>query len=94
VTFTDDANTVETLDPRGIIPGYALLAARIGVEAEDGRWRLSAFGRNLTNHTYYTATTVFVLNSVMSAGGFSAPGGFVGWYAPPRTYGVEASFKF
>lgn len=94
VTFTDDANTVETLDPRGVVPGYALLAARIGVEAEDGRWRVSAYGRNLTNHVYYTASTVFVLNSVMSAGGFSAPGGFVGWYAPPRTYGVEVSFKF
>ena len=94
VTFTDTTNTVETLDPRGIVPGYALLAARIGVEAEDGSWRVSAYGRNLTNHVYYTASTVFVLNSVMSAGGFSAPGGFVGWYAPPRTYGLEASFKF
>ncbi len=94
VTFTDKTNTVETLDPRGVIKGYALLAARIGVEAEDGRWRVSAYGRNLTNHTYYTATTVFVLNSVMSAGGFAAPGGFVGWYAPPRTYGLEATFKF
>ena len=94
LTYTGKANTVETLDPRGIIPAYALLAARLGVESEDGRWRVSAFGRNLTNHVYYTATTVFVLNAVMSAGGFSAPGGFVGWYAPPRTYGIEASYKF
>lgn len=94
VTYTGKANTVETLDPRGVIPAYALLAARLGVEAEDGRWRVSAFGRNLTNHVYYTATTVLVLNSVMSSGGFGGAGGFVGWYAPPRTYGIEASYKF
>ncbi len=94
VTFTDEAYLVETLDPRSKQNGYALLNARVGLEAEGGRWRVSLFGRNLTDQAYYTATQLLVLNGVMSAGGFAAPTGFVGWYAPPRTYGIEASVKF
>ena len=94
IAFTDKSYLLETLDPRSMQNGYALLNARLGVEAEDGRWRISAFGRNLTNKVYYTASQLLVLNGVMSAGGFTAPTGFVGWYAPPRTYGIEASVKF
>lgn len=94
VAFTDTVYLAETLDPRSKQAGFANLGGRIGIEGPDGQWRVAVFGKNLTDHVYYTATTNLILNAVMSAGGASAPGGYVGWYAPPRTYGVEATFKF
>ncbi|MFM8356504.1 MAG: TonB-dependent receptor, partial [Gammaproteobacteria bacterium] len=102
VSFTGKLNTVESLDPRGDEDATTLLAARFGVETEDGRWRVTAFGRNLTDEKYYTASTNLILNSLMSAaapgatppGAFAGAGGYVGWYAPPRTYGIEVSFSY
>ena len=94
VVFTDSAYVIETLDPRGRIKSYALLGARIGVEGQDGRWRLSLFGKNLTDSVYYTSAAVLPLGGLMNAGGGAGANGFVGWYGPPRTYGIEASVKF
>ncbi|MFM8498764.1 MAG: TonB-dependent receptor, partial [Chakrabartia sp.] len=87
VTFTDDDYLAENLDKRSKQQRYGLLNARIGVEAEDGRWRVSAFGRNLTNHDYYTASVDLVFNVAISAAAPGAvhpaacagAGGSVGW---------------
>ena len=34
--------------------GYALLSASIGIASHDDRWRISVFGRNLTDHNFST----------------------------------------
>jgi iron complex outermembrane receptor protein len=99
-SYTDEMNTIVTLDPRGVQPSTTLLGARIGVEQADGRWRVSLYGKNLTDETYFNATTNLILQDVISSGSigpfpnFAPARGYVGWYAPPRTYGIEATYNF
>lgn len=40
-------------DPRLAIDSYALLDLRIGVESDNGRWRVMVFGRNITDKYYW-----------------------------------------
>lgn len=94
VSFTDDQFLTPTLDPRSFEKSYTLFGLRAGVEAQDGRWRLSAYGKNLSDETYYLQTSPHPLGFLMSAGGTAAVDSFVGWYGPPRTYGVELQVKF
>lgn len=62
-------------------PGYGLLNARIGVGAEDGRWTLSLWGRNLTDELYRVSIIPFV-------------GDEVSVFGAPRTYGVRLTGRF
>lgn len=62
------------------MPAYTLLDARIGIESENG-WRLSLYGRNLTDEYYW--------NSVASAGD-----GAVRFTGEPRTFGASFSMRF
>jgi iron complex outermembrane receptor protein len=56
---------------------YALLGAHLGYAA--GRYRVTAYGENLTDVGYYSAIT---------------PGTGHGTPGAPITYGVEATLKF
>lgn len=70
-------------DPRYLITDYGLLNARLtlsDIPVGFGKWRLAAFGRNLTDKEYYI--------SHFNAG---APGAFFG---EPRTYGLELTFEY
>ena len=58
------------------VPGYGILNARIGVRADDGRWDLSVWARNLANKDYFQA---------LSPGGFGLVTGTIG---DPRTLGA------
>jgi iron complex outermembrane receptor protein len=100
VSYTDSNYTISTLDPRGEQSAVTLLGARIGVESAEGRWRVAAYGKNLTDETYFNSSTNLTLQDLLSGG--SIPGfpnaigakGYVGWYAPPLTYGIEATINF
>lgn len=94
VSYTSGQLLEATLDPRGFQEDVTLVGLRLGVERQDGRWRLSAFGKNLTDESYYTSAATHPLATFMSAGGTTAANGFVGWYAPPRTYGAELTVRF
>ena len=83
-----------TLDPRSLQRRFALVNARLGVEGKDGRWSAALFGRNLGDEAYYINTASQPQAAFMSAGGKSAPNGWVGFYGPPRTYGVELTYQF
>lgn len=61
------------------IPSRGLVDAQIGVESPDGRWRLTLWGRNLTDEEYPLITSDFIVDSE--------------WLAPPRTYGLRLSFQ-
>jgi outer membrane receptor protein involved in Fe transport len=63
------------------IPAYTLLDLRAGIESEDGGWRLTVWGRNITNKYY-------IQNVVAS---FEATSRYVG---QPATYGVTFNYKF
>lgn len=82
------------LDPRGLQDSVTLVGVRLGVTPEKGPWRVSAYAKNLFDRSYFVQSTLQPLNAFISAGGSAQAQGFVGWYAPPRTYGIEATVKF
>jgi outer membrane receptor protein involved in Fe transport len=63
------------------IDAYALLGLRAGIELDNGRYRLWAWGKNVTNKYYWN--NVFVFADAVSR--------FVG---EPATYGVSLSARF
>ncbi|HEX3366229.1 TonB-dependent receptor [Phenylobacterium sp.] len=83
-----------TLDPRTFQDGYALVDASFGWQPPGGRWRVSVWGKNLANKSYNVAEFAQGLGAFVSAGGTAAANGFVGVYGVPRTFGVEASFRY
>lgn len=68
-------------DPRLNIDSYWLVDLRIGVEAADGKWKASLYGRNVFNEYYW--------NNV-SAGSDSLRR----YTGMPATYGVQVSYRY
>ncbi len=60
---------------------YGLLDARVTIQPPDRPWRISAWGKNLTNVDYRTSIIAILGDEISSFGA-------------PRTYGVEFSTKF
>ncbi len=60
--------------------GYFLMDARLGIGADDERWGVYAWVKNLNDERYRTQVA---LSSV----------GYVATWSPPRTYGVSILFK-
>mgnify|MGYP001087578982 FL=1 len=60
---------------------YSLVNAQLRYTAEDGKWYLGLWGKNLTNTTYKASAL------------FNGLGGALDFYAPPRTYGLQLGFK-
>jgi iron complex outermembrane receptor protein len=94
VTYTSSQFEDASLDPRSFQTGYALLDASLGWEPPGGRWRVSLWGKNLTDRSYYVAEYAEGLGAFIGAGGTAAANGFVGIYGVPRTFGIEASFRY
>jgi iron complex outermembrane receptor protein len=63
------------------IDSYALLDLRAGIKSTSGNWRVSIYGRNVTDKYYWTSASHIVDTITRFAG-------------MPATYGVQASYKF
>lgn len=63
------------------IDSYALLDLRAGIESGDGRYRISVWGRNVTNEYYWTSVTT-ALDTLTRFTGM------------PATYGISLGFRF
>ena len=93
--FFDDDNDISALQqpPRALVAdniqdelqkGYALVNARIGYEADDGKWRLDFFVENLFDKKY-----------IRDAGNTGDAIGLPTFIAgDPRFYGVSATVRF
>jgi len=55
-TFTNSTLLAPDFD----IPSYATLDLRAGVRSDDGRWQVTAYGRNVTNKYYLTSVTAYL----------------------------------
>lgn len=93
---TDQSGQFEdpSLDPRSWQTGYALFDASLGFEPDSGKWRVGLWGKNLTDRHYFTAEAAQTQAANVSAGGTAAANGFIGWPGIPRTFGVEANYRF
>jgi iron complex outermembrane receptor protein len=78
-----------TQDPLAVQPAYAKIDARIGIGAADDSWELAVIGRNLTDKT----TVAFVGAGGLAATVFSPDSRSLTVDAP-RTFAVQASYKF
>lgn len=93
-SYVSERSLDTTLDPRSLQAEYTLLGLRAGFAAKDGSWRVSAYGKNLTDEGYFVVASPQPIAAFVSGGGLVGAQGFAGWYGPPRTYGVEAGFRF
>lgn len=64
-----------------IIPSYTTVDVRAGIASDDDRWRITAFGRNVTNESYITAVSTFLDTIIRYRG-------------RPAVYGVSGQFNF
>jgi len=94
VTYTGAQFMNPTLDPRSREPSSTIWDARIGLQDESGSWGVTAWVKNLTDEDYYVARVPTPLGVAGSGGGALGLDGYNGWYAPPRTIGVETTFRF
>jgi iron complex outermembrane receptor protein len=81
--FLKSKVSTSTADPRYVIGDYGLLNARLtlsDIPVGLGNWRLSAFGKNLTDKEYYIAHFNGGLPSAI--------------FGDPRTYGLELTFEY
>ena len=67
--------------PRLAIDGYALVDLRAGLETNDGRWRFSAWVRNVGDEYYFTNASSTIDSLVRYTGA-------------PRTYGLTLTHSF
>lgn len=81
VTYRSSTNTLVGGTPEFVIPGYALIDVRAGVNLRDGAWKISVFGKNIANKYYVTSVYRAYDVIVRSTG-------------QPATYGVTISHKF
>lgn len=76
--YEDDSFALVSNTPGSLVePGFRV-DARIGYRADDDRYSITLWGKNLTDREYFRATTG--LNQVYAA--------------PPLTFGVDVGFKF
>lgn len=94
VSYQSSQYMDSSLDPRSLQDGYALYDASLGLSAADGRWRLSAWGKNLSDKRYFVTEAPQTQAANISAGGTAAANGFIGWLGVPRTYGVDLSYRW
>jgi iron complex outermembrane receptor protein len=78
------SSTGDTLNKGSTLPGYALVNARLTLESLDKGWSVAAYGKNLANKVYYVGGIGF---GSLFTYNLAVPG-------LPRTYGVEARYKF
>lgn len=63
------------------IPSYTTLDLRAGVRSSDGKWQLSAYGRNVLDRYYLTSITTYLDTRIRFTG-------------MPATYGIAVKRKF
>jgi len=94
VNYTSGYAFMPTLDIGAQQDAVTLVNLRAGLQHADSNWQVTAWVRNLTDETYYAQSTTQPLNAFVSGGGTAGARGYIGWYAPPRTVGIEASLRF
>ena len=80
LSFVDD--TSGGIQAEDATDDYTVVNARIGFGAEDGRWRVLLWSRNLTDEYYYPAAYT------------GGNGPYIRSVGMPRTWGVSLDYKF
>ncbi len=89
-SFTKVANTTPSLTDQ---PAYGLLNAGLAYTTDDRSWRFSLDGKNLTDKYYRVAGYDFG-NAPISGANIVGGVSQIGFYGPPRTVTLTASYHF
>ena len=87
--YIDDQYVTPDLDLRGLQKAHSTFNASVGLEANDGSWNLSVYGRNLSDKTYVTG----LINGAVP-GLFGNRGSKVARLGEPMTLGVRLTVNF
>jgi iron complex outermembrane receptor protein len=87
--YTDDHYVTSDLDERGLQKAYSIINASLGLEAADGSWNLSIYGRNLSDKIYVTG----LINGAVP-GLFGNRGSKVVRLGEPLTFGARLTVNF
>ena len=77
----------------GVEEAYGLLDLRLGLGANDEQWKVELFAKNVTDKAYKTVAASQPVGGLISGGGPSGARGFVGWYGPPKVWGVQFTLR-
>ncbi len=87
LSYRTDVFTNVNQDPLSVQEGYALVNASVGLTSPDGKYRLSVFGKNLTDEDY-------AYNIQRTIGSLGIQDGTTHFLAPPATWGVSLAANF
>ena len=71
-----------------VADGFSLYNLRVGIRQEKDKWSVNLYGRNLGDKKYYTDV------NAVSYSGWPGPVGAIGFLAPGRSVGMDATFRF
>jgi len=77
----------------GVEDDYGLLDLRLGLGSNDGQWKVELFAKNVTDEAYKTVAASQPVGGLISGGGPAGARGFVGWYGPPKVWGVQFTLR-
>jgi iron complex outermembrane recepter protein len=87
--------TADFFIPETRAKDYVLLNSNLTYTSPSGKFSVDAFIRNITNEAVYQGAFADVLNGIPSLlGNLTAPSFVARTIAPPRTYGVRATYTF
>ena len=87
--FYDDSYVTIDHDSRGFQESYNLIDLSAGIQAADGRWAVTVYGRNVTDEEY-----ILTLGNPAVPGNFGVRGSKVVYLGAPATYGIRAAMNF
>ncbi len=82
------------LDPNTEQKAVTLLNGGIGLKPVDGRWAINLWARNITDEHYFQFISATPATTLVSTGGTAGGRGYSGYYAEPRTYGIELTYRY
>lgn len=94
VQHTSSQTYDAALDPNTREPAVTLLNGNIALKPKEGRWALGLWARNLTDEHHFQFISATPATTLVSTGGVAGGRGYSGYYAEPRTYGVELTIRY
>lgn len=93
LSFQDDVFFTQINEADVGQDAFTLLDARAAWLSDGGEWEVAAYGKNLTDEDYFTNGVRFTSTSDPAKDTFQI-GNALGYPAPGRTWGVQATFRF
>ena len=82
-----------TLDDIAQQDAYGLLDLRAGIASQNGAWQVDGFVKNASDEAYFVQAAGQPVGGMISGGGTNGARGFMGWYGPPRVWGLEFTWR-